>query len=71
MKQLLITGLQHDDYFVRSESISLLSNDLDAGIEATHAAISAIERYGWEGAYEFSHMITELPLDGFPSGAHP
>jgi len=64
MKQLLITGLQHDDYFVRSESISLLSDDLDAGIEATHAAISAIERHGWEDAYEFSHMITRLPLDG-------
>jgi len=53
MKRLLITGLQHDDYFVRSGSIGLISDDPDSGIEATHAALSAIERHGWEEAYEF------------------
>jgi hypothetical protein len=62
--QLLIAGLNHDDEFVRSGALTLLSDDRDPGIEATHAAISAIERYGWYEAYEYSHFITRLPLDG-------
>jgi len=62
--QLLITGLNHDDEFVRSGALTLLSDDRDPGIEATHAAISAIERHGWNKAYEYSHFLTRLPLDG-------
>ena len=63
-KQLLITGLIHDDAFVRSGTLSFLADDRDPGVEATHAAISAIERHGWNKAYEFSHLLTKLPLDG-------
>lgn len=63
MKDLLTKGLQHEDYFVRSGSLALLADDHGTGVEATHAAIPAIERYGWEKAFEFSHMITRLPLD--------
>lgn len=62
--QLLITGLNHDDEFVRSGALTLLADDRDPGIEATHAAISAIERHGWNKAYEYSHFLTKLPLDG-------
>jgi len=63
-KHLLITGLNHDDAFVRSGSIALLADDRNPGVEATHAAISSIESYGWEGAYEFPHLLAKLPLDG-------
>lgn len=62
-REHLLDGLAHDDFFVRSETLGILSDAPDAGTEATHRAIAAIGKFGWKEAYEYSHLLTRLPMD--------
>ena len=59
----LLTALGHDDFFLRSTALHLLADMPKPGIEATRAAIAAIEKHGHRKAFEYPHQFGSLPHD--------
>ena len=60
---LRIDGLTHDDFFVRSQLLTLFSHSGDQGVDVTKAAMTAVDRYGWQDAFEWPHQFTDLGQD--------
>lgn len=61
----VLEGLRHDDIFVRSGILAYLdSSNRHCGTDTSHVALDAIEKHGWSDAFEFTHQVGCLPLDG-------
>lgn len=62
-REQYIQALSHPDYLLRSSVISILCEEIDPGIDITVAAIHAVETFGWDQAFEWTHRITKFSLD--------
>ena len=62
-REQYIQALSHPDPLLRSSVISILCEEIDPGIDITVAAIHAVETFGWDQAFEWTHMITRFSLD--------
>ncbi len=58
-----LAALGHSDVFVRSTILSLFGKDRDRGPDVTLRAVAAVDRYGWDAAFEFPHQLIDLALD--------
>ncbi|MFT4546938.1 MAG: hypothetical protein ACI8XO_003946 [Verrucomicrobiales bacterium] len=59
----LVSGLNHDDFFVRSTALQIICEHPVPGIEATRNAIAAIDRFGVRDAFVYPYQIGALPQD--------
>jgi hypothetical protein len=60
----IVSALAHDDLFVRDGALALLDGWPNPPLEAAKMAISAVDRFGWEDAFEYPHKLTNPPLTG-------
>jgi SEC-C motif len=62
--QSLTAALQHADIHVRSGALLILGEaGYPCGVEASHAVMDTLEKYGWEGAFCHHSAISNLPID--------
>ena len=60
---LLIKGLAHEDFFVRSRCLSVAFRRFDLPIDATKAVMRTIDSYGWNDSYEHTFLLNDFPQD--------
>jgi hypothetical protein len=60
--KVLSEALDHEDFVVRSEALSLLAGSRYLNPETAMRALRQVDRWGWDASFEFPHLITELPI---------
>lgn len=58
---LWLSGIEHDDFEVRSWSLDLLADETEPGPEVGRRAIGQIDKRGWRGAFLTPSRLAHLP----------
>lgn len=56
-----IAALDDDRFALRSGALMVLAECLDPPVQAVAPALRQVDRLGWHAAFDFPHMIAELP----------
>lgn len=62
-RELQVKGLLHSDPIVRNSFLYMLGEQRYSGIDATRAALTAVEQWGIRNAFRYPLGITDLALD--------
>jgi len=62
-REHLLSGLTHEDFFVRSVCLGVFANGAENDPDVMRAVRSAIDEYGWEDAYDSPHEVIWLEPD--------
>ena len=59
----VIAGLSHPEIHVRDALLNYFENRHTPPLELTHAMIEAVDKWGWEEAFQWPHQISECLHD--------
>ncbi len=62
-RETFLEALGHEDFYVRSRIFTLLAEPKRPEIEVTWRSMAAVDRFGWENAFEWTHDFSDLALD--------
>lgn len=62
--ETLLSGLRHDDIFVRSGILLFLAESgTECDVDASHVVLDALEKHGWYDAFAQHAYMSTLPID--------